>query len=512
MHNGQNGLSGKLESFGRTSADRRNTNGQTSYTGYVHAPLLPPESIRPLKILLVTPQGKKDEETSQKALFAMGIGVLVSITPPQHHIELADELFDDPINYDGDYDLVGISARTLTATRAYEIADEFRRHGKTVVLGGVHPSFNYEEAREHSDSVVRGEAENLWTTVLQDMAHGELKPCYDSRDFPPVTTAPVLDYERIFNASRRGRVDAGKSIPIYMTRGCPYHCSFCVTPNFTGTLYRMQSPEDVKAQIEQAKQVFFKKTWYGDKPWFMFTDENFGINKKRMWEILDVLKSCDIKFSTFISINFLEDPETVRRMVEAGCAMALIGFESINEETLKAYGKDKQNSIEKYSKIIQQCREAGLNLQGNFLANPAIDSYDDLTAVAQFVKDNHLMMPLYMIITPYPGTELYWEYKEKGLLVDEDWDKYTSHNLVVVSDRYEPLDYQMHYMKAFREMYTWPTIFKRVLHNRNKFINLVTSVLLRRNLDDQIKSIEQGIRSPVEQHHPPAAEVVSHSH
>ncbi|NTW97719.1 MAG: B12-binding domain-containing radical SAM protein, partial [Oscillochloris sp.] len=132
--------------------------------------LRPVESVRPLKILLITPKGNKEEGTSQKALFSMAVGVLVSITPRQHQIELVDELFGDAINYDGDYDLVGITTRSLNANRAYEIADEFRRHGKTVVLGGVHVSFNYEEALAHGDCVVSGEAENLWAQVLQDLA------------------------------------------------------------------------------------------------------------------------------------------------------------------------------------------------------------------------------------------------------------------------------------------------------------------------------------------------------
>ncbi len=464
--------------------------------------LLPPESIRPLKILFITPQGKKDEDSNQKALFAMGIGILVSITPKQHQIELVDELFGDKIHYQGDYDLVAITTRTLNATRAYEIADKFRQHGKKVVLGGVHASFNYEEAIAHCDAVVHGEAENLWTTVLQDVAQGTLKPHYDSRDFPPVEQTPGLDYERIFNASKRGKVDVRKSIPIYTTRGCPYSCSFCVTPNFTGKLYRIQEPEAIKNQIEQAKRVFFQKTRLGKKPWFMFTDENFGVNKKKMWEILEAIKECDINFSTFISINFLEDAKTVRLLVEAGCVMVLVGFESINEETLKAYGKTRQNSVEKFTKIIENCRKAGLCVQGNFLVNPAIDTYEDMDAVLAFVRDNHIVMPIYSLLTPYPGTALYLEYKEKGLIVDEDWDKYTAQNLIVRCDKYDPLEYQINFLQHYLAMYSRRTIVGRVWHNPIKLITLITSILFRKNLQDQLKSVKLGKRQPVAQPRP----------
>ncbi|MCG8347637.1 MAG: radical SAM protein [Chloroflexales bacterium] len=458
-----------------------------------------PRTIRPLKILFITPKGKKEEDSSQKALFSMAAGILVSITPPQHQIELVDELFDDPINFDGNYDLVGITTRTMNVYRAYDIADEFRRRGTKVVLGGVHVSFNYEEAIRHCDTVVVGEAENLWALLLQDLADGTLKPYYDANDFPPVTEVPVIDYERIFNASRREKVDARKSIPIYMTRGCPYTCSFCVTPNFTGRLYRIQSAETIRQQIVDAKRVWFQETKYGKTPWFMFTDENLGVNKQRLWEILEILAECDIKFSSFISLKFLDDAKTVKLLVKAGCVMGLVGFESINQETLKLYNKGRINLASDYARIIKGCRQAGLNIQGNFLTNPAVDTFDDMEATEKFVRANHIMMPIYSIITPYPGTQLYKDYKEQGLIVDEDWDKYTAHNLVVKCDQYDPMEYQMRYMNHFLNMYSWDTIVKRVFFNQNKLINLVTSLIFRRNLQDQIASIKSGKRQPLPQ-------------
>ncbi|MEI6181100.1 MAG: cobalamin-dependent protein, partial [Chloroflexales bacterium] len=210
--------------------------GTTDTPSASPVPLRDPATIRPLRILLVTPKGKKEEDTSQKALFSMAVGVLVSITPQQHEVELADEIFGDTINYAGKYDLVGITTRTLNATRAYEIADAFRARGTPVVLGGVHVSFNYDEALVHADCVVSGEAEHLWAALLQDLVDGKLQRRYEAQNFPPVNEVPSIDYERIFRASKRGKVDSRKSIPIYITRGCPFTCSFCVTPNFTGRL------------------------------------------------------------------------------------------------------------------------------------------------------------------------------------------------------------------------------------------------------------------------------------
>jgi len=450
-----------------------------------------PEATRPLKILLVSPQGKMDDDSNQKPLFHMALGVLASLTPPQHKLEIVDEHFHDQIDYDGDYDMVGITSRTIEATRAYEIADEFRRHGKTVVLGGLHISFNPEEAAPHADCIVVGEADNLWTTLLDDVANNRLKERYDAKDFPPVKSITPINYARIAEASKREKVDGTKSIPIYVTRGCPFNCSFCVTPNFTGKKYRAQDPESLKKQIEEAKKYFFKANGKNSKPWFMLTDENLGINKKKLWQSLDLLKECDITFSVFLSINFLEDPVTVKKLVDAGCNFVLAGLESIKQSTLEHYNKGHVNSADKYTKIIEDCRKAGLNIQGNFLFNPAIDTFEDIDELVQFVEKNRIFMPIFQIITPYPGTQMYLEYKESGLITIEDWEKYNALHLVIKSDRYDPLLFQYKVLSSYVKVYSWKDIIARTWVNPRKLINLVTSIAFKTHLSAQLKAFER---------------------
>lgn len=445
---------------------------------------------KPLNILLVAPKGKKDSKSNQKPLFNMALGVLVSLTPKQHQIEIIDEHFGDVIDSDKTYDFVGVTSRTIDATRAYEIADEFRKRGQTVILGGLHVSFNSDEAAAHADCIVSGEAENLWGTLLEDVANKRLKPRYDSKEFPPVKEIIPLDYERIAKASKRGKVDGTKSIPIYITRGCPFECSFCVTPNFTGKLYRTQKPEDLKRQIETAKRVFFKPKGKSSKPWFMLCDENLGVSKKRLWESLELIKECNINFSVFFSINFLEDKETIRRLVDAGCIMVLVGFESIKQSTLEAYNKGHMNSADKFARLIQECREAGLNVQGNFLVNPDLDSYEDMEELVKFVSKNNVFMPIFQIITPYPGTTMYWEYKNKGWITDENWEKYNAMNLVIKSDKYEPVAFQHKFRTTYYKAYSWKNIINRVRTNPYKLLNLVTSLAFRKNLREQLEMFE----------------------
>ena len=450
----------------------------------------PDTSVKSLRILLVAPKGKKDSKSNQKPLFHMALGVLVSITPPEHEIDIIDEHFGDTLNYDAEYDLVGITARTIDATRAYEIADNFRKKGRKVILGGIHTSFNPDEAAKHADTIVCGEAENMWNTVLDDAANNRLQPYYNAKDFPPVKEIAPLDYRRIAKASLREKVDTTKSIPIYITRGCPYTCSFCVTPNFTGKLYRTQKPEDLKAQIEVAKEVFFKKNGKSSKPWFMLCDENLGINKKRLWEALDMLKECNIMFSVFLSMNFLEDEETVQKLVEAGCFMALVGIESIKQSNLEAYNKSHVNSPEKIIEIIDRCRKAGLNVQGNFLINPNLDNYDDMKDLVDFISKNNIFMPIMQIITPYPGTSMYKEYKEKGLITDEDWEKYNAINVVIRSPHYDSVEFQYKFMQTYYKAYSWKNIINRITHNPHPLMGIVTSLVFRKNLREVLGTFE----------------------
>ncbi|MCP4196146.1 MAG: radical SAM protein [Proteobacteria bacterium] len=445
-----------------------------------------------LKILLITPKGRKELKSSVRPSFAVAIGALVSITPRRHHVELVDELFGDEIDYNGNYDLVGVTVRTVAASRAYEIGDRFLKARTKVVFGGVHPKFKLDEAMAHCSSVVCGEAENLWEAVLRDVEQGDLKPIYEAADFPPVKTIPALDYERIFASSKREKVGSHRFIPIYATRGCPYSCSFCVTPRFSGRLYRTQSPELLKQQIEQARRFWFKGSRFRDKPLFMFTDENFAVNKKKTRELLEAIKECNIRFSILVSLNFLEDMNIVRLLVEAGCAMAGVGFESIQKEAIENYGKKHQNKVERFTSVVTQCQEAGLSIQGSFIIDPTRDTYQDIKALETFVRVNHITMPVLNLLTPYPGTETYDEYDKNGLIVDYDWDKYSAFSLVIKTANCDPDEYQIKYLKSYINMYSWRSILSRMWHNHGDHMELVTGIIWRRNLRDRLRAAIKG--------------------
>ncbi len=443
-----------------------------------------------MKIVFITPQGLQEEETLPKPLFSYSIATLVSLTPKHHQIELIDEIWGDLIDFDGDYDLVGITARTLNANRAYEIADEFMKRGKTVVLGGVHPSLNYEESIRHCSCVVVGEADNLWEPLLVDLENKNLETRYDAKDYPPVDNLPVIDYERIYHLSKREKVTSIKPIPIAFSRGCPYGCPFCCTPDMTDSRYRMYSAKEMIMQINDAKRAWFKKSIIGKKPWFIFCEENIAVNKPRTHEMLQSIKECKIKFSSFISMNLLTY-DTVQHLVSAGCQIALVGFESLNHARQKeTFEKTDVNKIDEFKKVIKRCQKSGLCVQGNFILDPLKDDYKYMQSVVEFVHETNIVMPIFSLLTPMPGNRMYKKYDAAGMIANKNWDKYTLQQLIVTcNENYKPLEYEYKYLEAFLAMYSYKTIFLRVLNNSNRIVTLFTSLGFRWGILDQIYSL-----------------------
>ncbi|MDO8687096.1 MAG: cobalamin-dependent protein, partial [Dehalococcoidales bacterium] len=123
-----------------------------------------------------------------------GLLVIAALTPPEIEIELIDEDSED-INFQRDYDLVGITAVTQQATRAYEIARRFRERNVRVVLGGIHTTVLPDEARLHADSIIVGEAENLWPKLLDDFRHNRVSPVYTSGLEVDLRESPLPRYE-----------------------------------------------------------------------------------------------------------------------------------------------------------------------------------------------------------------------------------------------------------------------------------------------------------------------------
>ncbi|HKR94002.1 MAG TPA: cobalamin-dependent protein, partial [Candidatus Angelobacter sp.] len=183
---------------------------------------------------------------ARAAFPGLNLAIIAGITPPEVEVRIIDESVE-PIDFDCDADLIGITGMTNMANVAYRIADEFRRRGKKVVLGGVHVTVCPDEAQQHADSVVIGEAEPIWHELLNDFAHGELKPRYR-----PAALFNMQGY----GIPRRDLLQSKRYLfpsTVETGRGCPFDCDFCSVSRTSGRGYRFRPTEEVLEDIASLK-------------------------------------------------------------------------------------------------------------------------------------------------------------------------------------------------------------------------------------------------------------------
>lgn len=331
--------------------------------------------------------------------------IFAALTPERHRFVYIDEE-TDYVKHDIDADLVAITMVTEQATRAYQIAGEFRRRGKTVVMGGIHASVRREEAASHCDSIMLGEGEHTWPAMLEDFENGRLKKIYDSRDYPPVEKliSPRLDVVNF---------DHYLSFPIQATRGCPYNCEFCSIEFSSGHQYRMKPVEQVVAEIRAFQSYnsggFAKVLTKG----FYFVDDNLYVNREYVKELMIALKPLGIKFDCQGTVNIAKDEEILKLMAEAGCRSLAIGFESINPGSLAEANKPKVNHIEEYQAVIRNMAKYGIVVVGYFIFGFDHDEVSVFETTLDFVKGSDLVMSFSNLLTPYPGTRFYDRIKDR---------------------------------------------------------------------------------------------------
>ncbi|MBS3822010.1 MAG: B12-binding domain-containing radical SAM protein, partial [Phycisphaerae bacterium] len=256
----------------------------------------------------------------------LGLLVLAALTPPEWEITVIDENVDTP-----DYeampkpDLVGITAFTSQACRAYEIARAFRSRGVKVVMGGIHATACTEEALQYVDAVVSGEAESVWKTVLDDARHGTLKTTYVGERLD-LAQVPPARHDLLTKGYAFGSIQT--------TRGCPLNCSFCSVSAFNGTRYRHRP---IASVIEELKSI-------GEK-WVLVVDDNLigmsDAHVARAKELFRAMIHADLgkKWICQATINIADDDELLALAAQAGCCGVFIGFESPTAEGLAEVGK-----------------------------------------------------------------------------------------------------------------------------------------------------------------------------
>jgi len=370
--------------------------------------------------------------------------ILAALTPEKHDVELI-EGDNHSIDFTKKYDIVGITVTTASANLSYKIADEFRKNGSFVALGGYHPTALPNEAKQHADAVFIGESEDTWPQLLRDMEHKKPKEIYELEHPVHPNSIPI---QRQINGKNTGLV-------IQATRGCPNRCEFCSISNMKFRhLFRKRPIETVVKEIK----LFQNKS-------FAFYDDSLTIDPNYTKELFSSIKDLNKNFVSYGNINVLgKDEELLKIASEAGCTSWMIGFESVSPQSLKSAGK-KTNKVEVYCKHVKKIHEYGMSIIGFFVFGFDYDTIDVFDKTTDLIEKCEIDAPLPFILTPLPGTPLYDRFEREGRILTKDWDKYNLGNVVFQPKNMTPEELLNNSINAHREWYKISNNVKRILKN-----------------------------------------------
>jgi radical SAM superfamily enzyme YgiQ (UPF0313 family) len=399
-----------------------------------------------MNILLYNP----DNEITHNFMPHLWMFLLKSLTPPEHEVFLVDGnaqrlSVTELVKYvrEKEIGLVGIGAMTRMVRKAYQMADAVRAVGVPVVMGGPHVTEVPDEplgrdgGPRHADSVVLGEADQTWPTIVRDAERGELKEVYAPLEVagnevkPSLVDYPVISWDRMdlsqFNLikhfpklARRILSLVGMTwqtfylLPIESGRGCPYGCDFCTVTGFFGDSIRFRSNESVVSELLMLKSL--EKREKGKIAVF-FIDDNFAINPKRTKSLLREIIACDaqVPWVAQISMNLLRDEELVSLIAQSGGKWIFMGLESIDPENLKSVSKGFNKPTE-YAATLERLARYGLYAITSFIFGMDNDRPGVAQRTLDVIRAWPPGMPVFGLLTPYPATPLYDRLASAGRL------------------------------------------------------------------------------------------------
>ena len=360
-----------------------------------------------MKIKFIAPrEHREDSLSSPFKLQRVNLPLLAALTPPGHTVTIVDEAFA-PDDTDQDVDLVGITVLTEVAPRAYQIGDAYRRKGVKVVMGGIHPTIVPEEALEHADAVVVGEAEGVWPRLVADAASGELQRIYRAETMTCLQGLPIP--RRDLYSETRGKGFIPIPVGVETSRGCPNDCEFCCIGRTLGQKYRVRPVAEVIAEIESI-----------NSPHLFFVDDALALDRKAAKQLFTEMIPLRRRWLAQGTVSLAEDPELLGLMKRAGCLGLLVGFESVQSGTQHEVNKIRNLKIDFYE-AMRRFHGEGFGILGCFVFGFDFENRDVFDQTLEFIMGSSMDCAQLRILTPYPGTRFYTRLVHEGRLFVHDW-------------------------------------------------------------------------------------------
>jgi radical SAM superfamily enzyme YgiQ (UPF0313 family) len=402
-----------------------------------------------MKLLLVSPPfGEKGQMSKGLPIAPPVLEYLTGLTyqvRPDVTVQLIDANKENFYPETADADLVGFTVLTPQSPWAYKMSDKLRSLGKKVVLGGIHVTALPDEARNHADSIVLGEAEHVWKNVLDDAESNSMKPVYQG-EFPQLSGLP------------RPVTNLWKTNYVYgyfqTSRGCPFSCTFCSVHKFFGGKVRMRPIRDVVDEVAASKWKLF---WGID-------DNIWGVNVPKTIELYkEMAKNVRMKWwfgsGDIKSVQHPRSHELLSNARRAGLTAVLLGWESNNMSSLEEYKAVTKQGRERRD-AIKKIRDYGIEVMLFIMVGGRQDAREDFEGILKLCEE--LKVSAHPVMTtPFPGTELYDIYKPY-LIEGFDWDSYDGNRAVFEHPTMSPLDREQAIIKLRSDLFSIPKILQRM--------------------------------------------------
>jgi len=385
---------------------------------------------------------------SSDGLPPLAMGILAARTPA----DVAVTFFDDKVEVipeNDQPDLVAITVETFTARRAYDIAKRYRAKGVPVVMGGYHPTFLPDEALQHADAVVIGDAEGSWEQLLHDFRNDNLQRIYTGGNDRP------LDDFRLDRSIFAGKKYAPVEL-VQFGRGCRFACDFCSIRTFYQDKLRVRQNQNMAEELRQ----------FGTRKLIFFVDDNLFNSRESLESLLCILRPLKLRWSCQISIDVARDERLLDKLAEAGCVFALVGFESLSEANLKQMAKPWNRVAGDYLSVVRKFHQRGIAVYGTFVFGYDGDTAATIQDSLNFAMEAKLEIANFNPLTPTPGSPLYERLHQEGRLLSPRWwldPNYRYGDPIFVPKSMSPEEFAEKCFEAKRAFYSWKSIAHRVL-------------------------------------------------
>lgn len=378
----------------------------------------------------------------------LGLATLAGYFSDSDEVELQDQhveklnLLDTP-------DLVCIQVYVTNAYRAYAIADDYRRRGVYVAMGGLHVTSLPDEAAQHADTILLGPGEEAFPRFVEDFRNGHPLKRYTAR-WRSIENIPPVRRDLI----KRSKYFVPNSLVV--SRGCPHHCDFCYKDAFYGEGKSFYTTR-VDAALEEINGLPGRHLY--------FLDDHLLGSRKFAEQLFDGMKGMNRVFQCAATVQSILEGDLIEKACEAGLRSVFVGFETFSPENLRASNKC-QNLQRNYSEAVRRLHSLGIMINGSFVFGLDNDDKDVFRRTVDWGIENAITTSTYHILTPYPGTRQFRRMEEEGRILTYDWSKYDTRTVVYKTRGLTAAQLKEGYDWAYREFYSWSNIFRACTHDQ----------------------------------------------